>query len=111
MVWRSFDNGATVGQRGPEEGIILRDEEHELGARITLEENCSHGVPFTVTCGIYGWFFHTRFLSSKAAAEFAAMMDGLSHILGSIPSVDDPNADAKCTEVSKAIQAFVARFP
>ena len=111
MGWRPFDNGVTIGQRGSEDGIILIDEEHELGARITLERECSNGVPFAVTCGIYGWFFHTRFVGSEAEADFAAMKDGLAAILAAIPRVDDPAADAKCVAVSEFLQAFVSRFP
>src|SRR5947209_20031862 len=111
MGWQPFDGGATVGQRGSEDGVIVRDEEHDLGARITLERGCSHGVPFAVTCGIYGWFFHTRFLGSEAEAEFPAMRDGLAAILDAIPRVDDPEVDAKMSAVVEAIQAFVARFP
>jgi len=110
-VWRPFENGATVGQRGSEDGVIVRDEEHELGARITLERDCSRGVPFAVTCGIYGWFFHTRFLGSKAEAEFPVMMDELAAILDIIPRADDPDAHSKCVGVSEAIQGFVERFP
>lgn len=85
-MWRPFEDGATVGRRGSEDGIIHRDEEHDAGARITLERGCSHGVPFAVTCGIYGWFFHTRLLGSEAEAEFPAMRDGLAAILDIIPA-------------------------
>jgi hypothetical protein len=42
MSWQPFDNGATVGQRGSEDGVTLRDEEHDLGARITLERDAAH---------------------------------------------------------------------
>lgn len=111
MGWHPVDGGATLGQRGSENGVILLDEEHELGARITLERDCNHGIPFAVTCGIYGWFFHTRFLGTEAEAEFPAMMDGLAAILDTVPRVDDPNADAKCAGVTEAIQEFVSRFP
>jgi hypothetical protein len=111
MSWRPFDGGATIGQCGSEGGVILHDEEHELGARISLERDCAQGVPFAVTCGIYGWFFHTRFLGSEAEAEFAAMREGLTAILDRIPLVRDPDADIRAVEVSEAIQAFVDRFP
>jgi len=109
-VWQSFDSGATVGQPGSEGGVIVRDEEHEAGARATLERDCG-SVPWTVTCGVYGWFFHTRFLGSEAEAEFPAMLNGLAAILDIIPRVDDPDADAKMGVVSQAISEFVARFP
>jgi hypothetical protein len=110
-VWRLFDNGATIGQLGSEGGVILRDEAHDSQARITLERDCSHGIPFAVTCGIYGWFFHTRLLSSEQEAEWQAMLDGLVAILDIIPRVDDPQTEAKMGAVSQAISGFVARFP
>jgi hypothetical protein len=109
-VWQLFDNGATVGQPGSEGGVIVRDEEHESGARATLERDCG-SAPWTVTCGIYGWFFHTRFLGSEAEAEFPAMLDELAAILDSIPRVDDSGADGKEGAVSESICRFVGRFP
>lgn len=110
-MWRPFEDGATVGRRGSEDGFILRDDEHDAGARITLERGCSHGVPFAVTCGIYGWFFHTRLLGSEAEADFPAMRDELAAILEIIPRADDPEADARMARVSEAIREFVSQFP
>jgi hypothetical protein len=110
-MWQPFQNGTTFGQLGSEGGVILRDEEHDSGARITLERDCSHGVPFAVTCGIYGWFFHTRLLGSEAEAEFSAMLDGLSAIVEIVPRIDDAAANAKMSAISDAISAFVRRFP
>jgi hypothetical protein len=110
-VWRPFENGATVGQRGSEGGVILRDEELEAGARATLERDCSNGVPIAFTCGIYGWFFHTRFLASEEEAELPAMLDGLAAIIDIIPRQDDPDADGKMSAVNEAISRFVDRFP
>ena len=110
-MWQQFDNWATVELCGSEGGIVLRDQEHPEGVRITLERDCSNGVPFAVTCGIYGWFFHTRFLGSELEAEFLAMSDGLVAILNIIPLADDSEADAKASAVSEAITAFVSQFP
>lgn len=109
-MWRPYDNGATIGQPGSEGGVTVRDEEHEGGARATLERDCGL-APWTVTCGVYGWFFHTRFLGSDADAEFPAMLDELSAILDCIPRVDDPQGEAKMDAVRLAINLFVARFP
>ena len=85
-MWRPFDSGATIGQPGCEGGVTVRDEECDAGSRITLERGCG-SVPWAVICGIYGWFFHTRFLGSQAEAEFTAMQDGLAAILDIIPRV------------------------
>ena len=109
MMWLPFDNGATVNLCGSEGGLVLRDLEHPDGARITLERNCSNGVPFAVTCGIYGWFFHTRYLGTEVEAEFPAMLDALVAILGVIPHTDQ--IEVKTSAVSDAIGVFVSRFP
>ena len=93
MGWAPFDEGSTIGTEGTEGGIILRDDEHSLGSRITLERDGTI-APYSVTCGIYGWFFHTRFLGSEAEAEYPAMRDGLVAILDIIPNIDDPESEA-----------------
>jgi hypothetical protein len=103
--------GSTTNGRGSEGGVIFRDEEHHFGARITLERDCDHGVPVSVTCGIYGWFFHTRFLGSIAEAKYELMQEELEGILDSIRLNHDPNADAKRVRTSERIQAFVEKFP
>ena len=109
--WVPFDGGSTVGRAGSEGGLILRDEEHPSGARTPLERDCSHGIPFSVTCGVYGWFFHTRFLRTEAEAEWTVMRDGLAAILDIIPYEDDPDCDAKMEAVGDVIGKFAARFP
>jgi hypothetical protein len=49
MSWVALEKGATVGSRGSENGVILIDEEHSLGARITLERDGA-SAPFPITC-------------------------------------------------------------
>jgi hypothetical protein len=112
MNWHAFDSGKSIGQRGSESGIIIRDEEHGHGARITLERD-GHTAPLVITCGIYGWMVHTRFFGteSEAQSEFEAMRAELSKIIASIPLAADPEADSKSREVSKSISEFVGRFP
>jgi hypothetical protein len=112
MSWAPVENGATVGQRGSENGVILQDDEHELGARITLERD-GDNAPFAITCGIYGWMVHTRFFGSEveASAELERMKEALAAILEIIPSVDDPEGEEKGRRVCEAISAFVDRFP
>lgn len=79
--WYPFQVGATLGQKGSEEGTILCDEEHPLGARITLERD-GH-TPFAITCGIYGWMAHTRFfgVEKEASSEYLLMKNALSELL------------------------------
>ena len=110
-MWRPFEDGTTVGLGGSEDGIILVTRSMMRGHGSRFEQGCAHGVPFAVTCGIYGWFFHTRLLGSEAEAEFPAMHKALAAILDIIPRADDPKADAKMAPVSDAIKAFVSQFP
>ena len=83
-IWHAFENGTTIGQKGSEQGIILRDEEHQRGARISLErDGCI--APFSITCGIYGLFVHTAFAASEPEAlqKYVAMQQRLDQIIAS----------------------------
>src|SRR5580765_8854336 len=81
MNWLLMDNGKTVGTRGSEEGIIVLDEEHTEGARITLEKG-GRTAEWSITCGIYGGFLHTAFASSEAdgRAKYSNMKTDLEKI-------------------------------
>jgi hypothetical protein len=107
VTWKSFDSGSSIGSRGSENGLIVRDEEHEDGARITLEQG-GDIAPFSITCGIYGSMVHTRFFASEseARAEFDLMKSGLAEIL-SLASA----ADAAQAQVTERIERFIERFP
>ena len=52
-MWINYQNGSTIGESGTENGNIIFDEEHVDGARITLEQNCHHNIPFAITAGVY----------------------------------------------------------
>ncbi len=82
LSWYPFAGGSTLGQEGSERGFTIRDEEHPLGARITLEKN-TQSAPFAITCGIYGCMVHTRFLGDEhsAISEYDAMRLSLSTLL------------------------------
>ncbi|NLF76561.1 MAG: hypothetical protein GX573_12765 [Chloroflexi bacterium] len=110
-VWKAYKEGITVGQGGTENGVIILDDEHIEGARITLERDGY--TPFAITCGIYGWFVHTRFfgMETKARQAFEDMKRELDRILGLIPDRGDPEAETKLPVVIDAITDFVAQFP
>ncbi len=112
MSWNRIENGASIGERGSEDGIVVRDEEHPDGARITLERD-SETAPFTITCGIYGWMMHTRFFrdESEAQNEFEKMKVELARILTTMPLNSDPEADSKSEIVGESIVDFVIKFP
>lgn len=107
-MWHSFDNGSTIGQTGSE-GVILRDEAHELGARITMERKGDRH--YAITCGIYGWLFVcTHFLESDDEATWLLMRERLVAILDIIPYEDDPEVESKMDDVTDAITEFVEQF-
>lgn len=110
--WGPFEGGATLGRRGSEDGAILRDEDHELGARITLERD-GRAAPFAIACGIYGRMVHTWFFTSETEAlrEFPRLQTRLAAILGMIPRVDDPDGAARARHVTDAIHRFIEEFP
>jgi hypothetical protein len=110
--WYPFDGGRSVGTPGSEAGTILADDEHALGARITLERDGAT-APFAITCGIYGWMMHTRFFAADADAHLAynAMRQALGEIMLTIPLDGDPDRDAQMSDVMHRVGDFVERFP
>ena len=109
--WYPFNEGRTIGQMGSENDLILRDEEHPHGARITLEHDGS--TPFAITCGIYECLVHTRFFSDEgmAQSEFEKMKVELERILEFAVSGDGQNEAELRQAVSARIFEFVERFP
>lgn len=107
--WGLFEEGKTVGRHGSEGGSIVLDEEHSDGARITLERGGT--VPFAITCGIHGWFLHTRFFGSEEIAkqEFMEMKVALTNILLLAPS-QTTDFDGTAEVVKQHIRDFVERF-
>jgi hypothetical protein len=110
-TWSPLDDGATIGQTGSESGIILRDDEHPLGARITLERG-GGTAPYAITCGIYGWMMHTHFSSSEADAQrdYERMREALSSILAGMPDDEAMDYEARKAQSYAAIAQFVERF-
>ena len=82
MSWLPMLEGKTVGTAGSEQGVIVLDEEHTWGARITLEREGST-APWAVTSGIYGQFLHTAFASSEAEGmtKYSGMKADLEKIM------------------------------
>lgn len=109
--WYDYDDGYSIGTSGTDGGIIVRDEEYNFGARMTMEEEGSF-APFSITCTIYGLMAHTRFFSdeSEADEEFDRMKIDLEKILNLVPA--DGNADEDALdEISDEISEFVEKFP
>lgn len=99
--WDDVDAGITLGQIGSEDGVIIRDEEYGHKARITLEKD-GGTAPLSITCGVYGVMFHTRFFGTEAegATAYEAMKSGLASI-----------AECDSSTVPTAVLEFVEQFP
>ncbi len=112
MSWTPTDASQSLDPRDLNGGVAVADYEHELGARIILED-LGGATNFAITCGIYGWFFHTCRFSCRADADRACdeIQTALDRIINSIPRNDDPGRDAKCEAVTSAISEFVDIYP
>lgn len=108
--WDPYENGGTLGQKGSEEGTMVRDEEHSLGARISLEHDC-RVAPFAITCGIYGWMLHTRYFSSedKAETEYERMKNALAALLEAADKTAEIDGGEKV--LMDGVSSFVEMFP
>jgi hypothetical protein len=96
--WRSVRDGETLGEPGSEDGVIVADDEHPAGARITIERD-GRIAPFAITCGVYGWMVHTRFFSEEQSARDA--MRVMKEALGALALDPSPEASS----------GFVQKFP
>ncbi len=110
--WHDYEQGRTRGQYGPEEGIILRDEElgdEEEGAdaRITLERGSS-SAPFALTSTVYGWMLHTRSFASEEEANraYEAMKPEIAHLTALIPYEGDRDVEGKARQLSGSYRGF-----
>ena len=85
--------------------MIVRNEEHPLGARITIKQGKDY---VSVSRNISGVIDHTCFFKGMKAAkrEYVTMQVELAKVMDSISFAK--SADIK---VRKAISEFVARFP
>ncbi len=103
--WFAYNDGRSIGEVSAEGGVILRDEEHRRGGRVTLKQ----GKTFvSVSSHIYGWMDHTRFFKSvnEAQREYVIMKNILGGMMDDILA-----AGANDLKMWEAIADFVRRFP
>jgi len=103
--WFIYNEGRSIGQARPEGAVILLDDEHKSGARITLKRGDKY---VSVSCNIYGWIDHTRLFASvpDAEREYKSMKTALGKLIDSIASAGE-NSIKGWEEISE----FVRRFP
>ncbi|HYO53341.1 hypothetical protein [Archangium sp.] len=110
--WRPVEEGRTLGLGGAEGGILVRDEEHPAGLRITLEEDPERSF-YALTCGISGWLVHTRFFGSEVEAHAAwdEMKPALVELVMQLPAAGAKGLAPATREAGAKLGAFLARFP
>jgi hypothetical protein len=103
--WQPYNRGRSIGVKGSEGSRIVRDEEHPLGARMTIKQGQGY---VSVSCSISGKIDHTRFFREMKAAEqeYSTMQNEMTKVIQAISS-----ARAADIKVWEAISGFVARFP
>ena len=99
-MWSVIKVGNTIGTEGSEGGKIIFDDEHSLGARVTLEKD-GDIAPFSITVGVYGSFFHTVYMSSLDESE--SMLQSMKS------DIDDYFKDPLKTETNW-VESFVNRY-
>lgn len=109
--WTDYDEGYTVGTSGEDDGAIVRDEEYQSGARLTLEEDGS-SAPFTLTCGVYGWLSHLRYFEDEKGAReaFEEMKIELEEILEMMPSSERATEEER-EDFAEELAMFLEKFP
>ena len=103
--WHQYDEGKSINKAGADGEVILCDDEHELGARLTLKLSKEF---LSVSGHVYGWTDHTRFFVTviEAEREYQSMKKALDEIMLVIEETD-----SKDIRVWEAISDFVRRFP
>jgi len=103
--WQPYNHGRSIGMKGSEGSQIVRDEEHSLGARMTIKQGQGY---VSVSCSIPGKIDHTRFFKGMKAAEleYASMQKELAKVMNAVST-----AKAADLNAWEAISSFVARFP
>ena len=93
--WSPMEDGGTLGEQGPDGGVVIRDEEYSGGARITLARGDGGGS--SITCGVYGLFVHTRFFAKEGVGEreFELMKPPLAVLADTKDSPHAPDAASR----------------
>ncbi|MBX5484607.1 MAG: hypothetical protein IRZ16_22515 [Myxococcaceae bacterium] len=109
--WTQTADGSTLGQPGPEGGVIARDESAARGVRLLVEEDPSRTF-YSVTAMIADWMAHARFFDNRADADraFEEMKPALMELAAKLPEVRPPPADPETWRNGALLSAFVTHF-
>ena len=103
--WIPYHDGITVGTKGPQGDVILLDEVHPDGARMTIKRGTKY---ISVSCNINNWINHTRFFDKvrDAKREFTVMKISILEVTELLKT-----PDVNQIKIWEAISNFVRRFP
>ncbi len=109
--WQPAYDGSTLGTQGAQGGTIVRDEALAEQCRLTLEQDETRDF-YAVTCGITGWFLHTRFfgVAAEASAAFEEMKPALAELASRLPPEGARTPEA-ARRGGPLLAAFMGRFP
>jgi len=102
-TWKSFEDRQTIKSIGSENGLIVFDDFHEAGARITLEKD-GITAPWAITCGSGGLFVHTVFFETKEEAEKTSSL--MKFDLWKILKIPNENYE----EIYASVKQFVKKY-
>lgn len=109
--WLATADGATVGQCGPEGGLIVLDESTSTGVRLLLEEAPERSF-YSVTAIIPDWMVHPRFFDTRAAADLAyeEMRAPLLALSNDLPVPRPPPGHKDTYAGGAKLAAFMTRY-
>jgi hypothetical protein len=109
--WYPHEDGETIGQRGPEGGRVVFDEElgdsedpEDADARLTVEAD-DEGR-FRTVANLYGGWLYLIAEGSVAAA----LKPELERLAALVPDEDDRDVDQKARMLLRELEAMEVRY-
>lgn len=108
MAWSMFEAGRTLGERGPQGGRVLRDEEDPRGARLTLEEGASQG-PYAITCSITERRLE-HVLATDTSGTAARVFNAMKSDLDAVLALREAERDGSDARITHLLEEFVRTY-
>lgn len=123
--WYPYENGATMGQVGSENGYVIRDDElgdpddsEDADARLTLEQGRVDRPGWRFSATLYGWMFQVHEMPAEtpeadALRVFDEMKAALTRLAGLLPYEEDGQRriEQKAAQLNAGIADFEHQYP
>ncbi len=116
--WYPYEDGASIGTRGPEGGRVvldlelgLREDPEDADARLTLESSAE--TAWSVVANLYGgWLYLAleRGSEAEARAAFDKLKPELEEVAPLIPDEDERGLDEKVAALLAAISDLEDKY-